>query len=341
LQETPVNVKEESECLAEADKMETEEEETSEESLSLRAEINGADKEIKENVGGDKDTAVETKNESKSYVSTEETTLKQCLQEGTVARDSDLPLSGQDRDGLCDKLPVSGRRSSTNMNEVKCPEEDISIQNYVCSQTAGIVPSVKKAVMCDEEGMVCQNVTENFVKVTNGIEKRKRGRPRKPRVGENLKTDKGENNGTCGMSQFNKIDLNNEVENLAHSFSSKEIFNRKQYKPARRHKEKTVNGLAGTERKRRAQASQILSDVLHKPGEMDFEEQCREGLGQQNTKEENESRHTVKGSRPSEGKADSSIEVQTLCNETKSTSSNMVAANGIEALNVLIPPVES
>jgi len=46
-------------------------------------------------------------------------------------------------------------------------------------------------------------------------------------------------------------------------------------------------------------------------------------------------------SRPSEGKADSNIEVQKLCNETKSTSSNVVAANGIEASNVLIPPIES
>jgi polyhydroxyalkanoate synthesis regulator phasin len=343
LQEAPVNVKEEPECLAEADRMETEEEETSEESSSLRAEINCADKEIKGNVGGGKDNGLETKNESKSYVPSEETTLKQCLEEGTVARKSDLPLSDQDRDGLCDKLSVPGRRSSTKINDVKCPEEDILIQNDVCSQTAGMVPGVKKAVMCDEEAMVCQNVTEKFVKVTNGIEKRKRGRPRKPRVRENLETDKGKNNGTCSMSQLSKIDLNNELESLTQSISSKEIFNRKQYKLARRHKEKTVNGLEGMVRKQRAQATQILSDVLCKPGEMNFEEQRRnsEGLAQQTTKEENESRDTVIESRPPEGKADSSIEIQKLCSETKSTLSNMVAANRIEASNVLIPPVES
>ena len=46
-------------------------------------------------------------------------------------------------------------------------------------------------------------------------------------------------------------------------------------------------------------------------------------------------------SRPSEGKADSNIDVQKLCNETKSTSSTMVAANGIESSNVLTPPTES
>jgi hypothetical protein len=95
--------------------------------------------------------------------------------------------------------------------------------------------------------------------------------------------------------------------------------------------------------KRRTQASKILSDVLHKSGDIDFEEQFRdsEGLGEETTKEENKSQNTVMESRPSEVKADSNIEVQKLCNETKSTSSNMVAANGIEASNVLIPLIES
>jgi hypothetical protein len=83
--------------------------------------------------------------------------------------------------------------------------------------------------------------------------------------------------------------------------------------------------------------------VLHKSGNVDFEEQCRgcESLGQETTKEENESQDTVMESRPSEGKTDSNIEVQKLCNETKSTSSNMVTANGIEASNVFIHPIES
>ena len=314
-----------------------EEEKTSEESPSLTVKINCADEEIKENKGVDKDAGMETKNESKSFVSSDETTLKQCLEEGTVARESDPPSSDQY------KRSVSGRRSSTNMNEAKCPEEDILIQNDVCSYTDDMVPGLKKTMVCGEEVMECQNVTADFVKVTNGVEKRKRGRPRKPRVGENLETDKDKDNGTCGMSEFSKIDVNNELENLAQSISSTEIFNRKPHKLARRHKEKTVNGVEGMVRKRRTQASKILSDVLHKTGAMDFEEQCRgsEGLGEETTKEENESQNTVVESRPSEGKADSNIEVQKLCNETKSTLSNMVAANGIEASNVLIPPIES
>ena len=135
--------------------------------------------------------------------SSEETTLK----EGTVARESDPPSSGQDRNGLCDKHSISGTRS-TNMNEAKCPEEDILIQNDVCSYTDDMVPGQKKTVVCGEEVMECQNVTEDFVNVANGIEKRKRGRPRKPRVGENLGTDKDKDNGTCGISEFSKIDVN-------------------------------------------------------------------------------------------------------------------------------------
>jgi len=237
LQEATVNVKKEPECSTEAEKVEMEEEETSEESPSLTVKINCADKETKESTGGDKDTGMETKIESKSFVSSEETTLKQFLEEGTVARESDPPSSDQDRNGLCDKHSVSGRRSSTKMNE------DILIQNDVCSHTNDMVPGLKKTVMCGEEVMECQNVAKDFVKVTNGIEKRKRGRPRKPRVGENLGTDKAKDNGTCGMSEFNKIDVNNELGNLAQSFSSKEIFNRKPHKLAKRHKEKTVNGL--------------------------------------------------------------------------------------------------
>jgi hypothetical protein len=343
LQEIPVNVEEEPVCLTEVDKVETEEAETGEESSSLTVKTNCADKEIKENIGGDKDTGIETKNEIKSYVSSEETTLKQCLEEGTVARESVPPLSDQHRNDLCDKYAVSGRRSSRNMNEAKCPEEDILIQNDVCSHIDDKVPGLKKTVKCSEQVMECHNVTEDFVKVTNGIEKRKRGRPRKPRVGENRKEYKDKDNGTCDMSEFSKIDVNNELEHLAQSSSSKEIFNTKRNKLARRHKKKTVNGLEGTVQKERTQANEILSVVLDKSGDMDFEEQCRscESLSQETTKEENESQDTVMENRPSEGKADSNIEVQKLCNETKSTLSTMVAANGIEASNVLIHPIES
>jgi hypothetical protein len=138
LQATIVNVKEEPECLTEADKVEMEKEETNVKSPSLMIKINCADKEIKETKGSDKDTGMETKNESKSFVSSEETTLKQCLEEGTVARESDPPSSDQDRNGLCDKHSVSDRSSSTNMNEAKCPEEDVLIQNDVCSYTDDI-----------------------------------------------------------------------------------------------------------------------------------------------------------------------------------------------------------
>ena len=58
---------------------------------------------------------METKHESKSFVSLKETTLKQCLVEGTVARESDPPSLNQDRNGLRDKRSVFGRRSFTNM----------------------------------------------------------------------------------------------------------------------------------------------------------------------------------------------------------------------------------
>jgi hypothetical protein len=329
LQETTVNFKEEPECLTEADKVEMEEEETSEESPDLTVKINCADKEIKENEGGDKDTGMETKNESKSFVSSKETTLKQGLEDGTVTRESDPPSSDQDRSGLFDKHSISDR-SSTKMNEEKRSEEDILIQNDVCSNSDGMVSGLKKTVVCGEEVMECQNATEDFVKVTNDIEKRKRGRPRKPRVGENIKTDKDKDNGTCGMSEFSKIDVNNELENLAQSLSNKEILNRKPNKLAIRHKEKTVNGIEGVVQKQRTQASKILSDIS---GDMDFEEHCKgsEGLGQETTKEENGSQNTVMESRPSEGKADSNIDVQKLCNEPKSTANSMVAANGSEA----------
>ena len=53
--------------MAEADKVEMEEEKTSEESPSLTAKINCANNEIKENKGVDKDTGMETKNESKTF----------------------------------------------------------------------------------------------------------------------------------------------------------------------------------------------------------------------------------------------------------------------------------
>ena len=52
--------------MTEADKVETEEEKTSEESPSLTVKINCEDKDIKENKGVVKDTGMETKNESKS-----------------------------------------------------------------------------------------------------------------------------------------------------------------------------------------------------------------------------------------------------------------------------------
>ena len=138
-----------------------------------------------------------------------------------------------------------------------------------------MVPGLKKTVMCGEQVMECQNVTEDFVKVTNGIEKQKRGRPRKPRVGGNLKTDKDKDNATCGMSEFSKIDVNNELQNLAQSLSNKDTFSRKPHKLVRRHNEKTVNGLEGMIQKQRTQTSKILTDVLHESGDMDFEEHCK------------------------------------------------------------------
>jgi hypothetical protein len=354
LQETPANVKEESlDVVAEVnDKMETEEEGTSEKSSSPTPEISYADKEITQTTE-DEGLGIETANENKSHVSLEETTLEYCAEKETVMGEHDLPSSDEDKDVLCDKLSDSGIKSPMDKNEEKFPKEDILIQGDTCPHNDELIPGVNSTVICDEKVMDHQNVTEDSVESGNGIRKRKRGHTKKPAVEENCKTKKHKNKGPCGMSPFNKIDLNNELESLAESFSDNEIIKRKVNKLARRHKKKlqpkntSVNGLGkGLVKKQRVQASRISSDASNELGfevdEIHFEEQSRGngGLEQETTKEEKEGVSIMENMPLEEVKADSSTDMQKMCNETKSSPSD-VAANGIETPSVLILPVES
>jgi hypothetical protein len=357
LQETPPNVKEESfDSVAELDdKMETEEEETSEESSGPTPEISYADKEIKDKSGHGENTGIEMIIKNEPHVSSEETAVEYCVREEPMEKESALPSSDKDKNGLCDKLPDSDIKSSTDINEEKYPKKDILIQNDTCSHDV-MVPEVNSIVMCDEKVVVDQNVIDGLVKSIHSI--RKRGRPRKQTVQDNLETNKHKNNDPRDMSAFSKMTLNNELESLAESFSANEVFNRKQHKLGRRHKKKlhsttfgkdtSVNGLEkGMIKKQRGKASKISSTVANnlgfEVGEIHFEEQCgRSGdFGRETTEEEKESVDMIVENMPLEVKADSSIEVQKMCNETKSSSPTVVTLNGIEAPSVLILPVES
>jgi hypothetical protein len=100
-------------------------------------------------------------------------------------------------------------------------------------------------------------------------------------------------------------------------------------------------------KKKRVRTSRISSDVSNELGfkadDSHFEEKCGGNGGfDEETAEEEKEGVNIMGDMPlEEDQADSSTNMQTMCNETRSSPSDIVAANGIEASNVLILPVES
>jgi hypothetical protein len=355
LQEPPADVKEESvTVVAEVDnKMETEEEGASERSSDPTPEVSYADKEITQKTKGE-DLAIETANGSNSHALSEETTMEHCAEKEAVIKESDLPSTDEDKDVLCENLSDSGIKSSTGLNEEKFPNEDTLIQEETCPHNDELVPEINSTVIHDEKVMDQKNVTEDSVESGNGIQKPKRGQPKNPAVEENCKAKKHKNKGPCGMSSFDKINLNNELESLAESFSDNEILKRKVSKLSRRHKKKlqskgtSVNGLEeDLVKKQRVRTSRISSNVSTELGfeghEIHFEEQCRGngGLEEETTKEEKEGVNMMENMPLEEVQADSSADMQKMCNEARSSPSDIVAANGIETSSVLILPVES
>jgi hypothetical protein len=356
LQETPANVKEESfDSVAELDdKMEREEGGTSEESSGPTPEINYTDQEIKDKNGHGKNTGIEMIIEDEPHESCKETTVERCVREEPMAKESALPSSDKDKNDLSDELPKFEVKSSADINEEEYPKEDILIQNDTSSYD-DMIPEVNS--VCDDL-MVEQNVTDGLVKSSDGNQKRKRGRPRKQTVQENLQENKQKNNDPCGMSEFSKIALDNELEGIAQSFSPNEVFNGKQHKLSRRHKKKLHSSMfekdasvsdleKGLVKNQGGQASKISSAVVSKlgfeVGEVHFEEQCGSSgdFGQETTEEEKESVDMIVEHIPVEVKAESSMEVQKTCNETKSNSPTVVTVNGTEATSVFLLPVES
>jgi hypothetical protein len=350
LQEAPANSKESLEFVAEVDdKIETEEEEASEESSGPVPEIDYADKEIKGKTEHGESTGIKMVIENEPHVSSEGTAVEYCVTEETMAKESALPSSDKEKNGLCDTLSDSDMKSCTEINEEKYPKENI-VQTNTCSYD-DTNPEVNSIVMCDDKVMADQNVTEDYVESSSGVQKRKRGRQRKPTVQKNLETNEH------GISTFSKIALNNELESLAQSFSGDVVFDRKQRKLARSHKKKlqsatfgedtSINGLEKGMVKKKGRARKMSSAVGNElgfeVGEIHFQGQCggNGGFGQETTEQEKESVDMITENMPSEVKADSSIEVQKMCNETKSSSTTVLPVNGIEATSVLILPVES
>lgn len=349
LQEPPANVKEESVDVAEVDnKMEVEEEEASEKLSDPTPEVSYADKEISQKTKGD-DLAIETANGSKSHALSEETTVEHCAEKETAIKESNLPSTDEDKDVLSENLSDSDIKSFTDMNEEKFPKEDTLIQDDTCPHKDELIPEVNGTLICDEKVMDHQNVTEDSVESSNGIQKQRRGAA----VEENHETKKHKNKGPYDTSLFNKIDLNNELESLAESFSDNEIFKKKVNKLARRHKKKlqpkdtSVNGLGeDLVKKKTVRTSRISSDVSNELGfkgdDIHFEEQCGGNGGlEEETTEEKEGVNIMEDMPLEEVQADSSTNMQKMCNETRSSPSDIVAANGIEASSVLILPVES
>lgn len=337
--------------------METEEEETNEELSGPAPEVSSTDKEIKNKTEQCENMGIEMIIENEPHVSSEETAVECFVREEPMAIESALPSSDEVKNGLCDELPDSDIKISIDTNEEKYPEEDILIRNDACSND-DMVPKVSSMVICDEKVMVDQNVTDDLVKCNSDIRKRKRGHPRKPSIQENLERNKRKIKSPCHMSAFNKVALDNELESLAQSFSDNEGFDRKQHKLAGRHKKKlqstkfrkdtAVNDLKkGVMKKQRGKARKVSSPVANKLGfgksEIHFEEQCGGSgdFGQETTEEEKEGVDMTVENMPLGVKADSSIDVQKMCNETKSSSTTLVTVNGIENTNVLILPVES
>lgn len=354
LQEPPANVKEESLDVAEVgNKMETEEEGASEKSSDPTPEVSYADKEISQKTK-DEDLAIETTNGSKSHALSEETAVDHCAEKETVITECNLPSTDEDKDVLSENLSDSDVKSFTDMNEEKFLKEDTLIQDDTCPHNDELIPEVNGTVICDENVMDHQNVTEDSVESSSGVQKQRRGHPKNPTVEENCEAKKHKNKVPCGTSAFNKADLNNELESLAESFSDNEIFKKKVNKLARRHKKKlqpkdtSVNGLGeALVKKGRVQTSRISSDVSNELGfkedDVHFEEQCG-GNGDvkvETTEQEKEGVHIMGDVPLKEIQAESSNDMQKMCNETRSNPSDIVAPNGIEASGVLIQPVES
>jgi hypothetical protein len=354
-QEPPASVKEDSlDVLAKVDnKMETEEEGASEKSSDPTPEVSYADKEISQKTKGE-DLAIETANGSKSHASSEETSVEHCAEKETVIKETNLPSTDEDKDVLSEKLSNSDIKSFTDMNEEKFPKEDILIQDDTCPHNDELIPEENNTVICDKKVMDHQNVTEDSAESSNGIRKQRRGHPKNPAVEEICETNKHKNKGPCGTSAFNKMDLNNELESLAESFSDNEIFKKKISKLARRHKKKlqpkdtSVNGLGeDLVKKEMDETSRISSDVSNDLGfkgdDIHFEEQCggNGGLEEKTTEAEKEGVNIMEDMPLEEVQADSSTNMQKMCNETRSSPSDIVASNGIEASSVLILPVES
>jgi hypothetical protein len=386
LQEPPANFKEESlDFVPEADnKMETEEEGASEMSSNLMPEVSYAAKDIAQKTNGE-DLGIETANGNKSSIFSGETAVECCAEKETVIKESDLPSAHEDKDGYCENLYDSGIKSLTDTNKEKCenlsdsdiksvtdtnkekcenlsdsgiksltdtnkeklPKEDTLIQDDSCPHKDELIPEVKSTVICDEKVMDQQGVTGDSLDSSNCVQKQKRGRPKNPAAEENLKAKKLKNKGAHNISPFNRIDLNNELESLAESFSDNEILKTKVNKLARRHKKKlepkgtSVNGLGeDLVKKQRIRASRISSDISNEPGHEANEIQHGD-LEEENTEEEKGGGNIAEKTLLEGVRADSGTDMQKMCNETKSSTSDIVAANGIEASSVLILPVES
>jgi hypothetical protein len=348
LQDPPANVKEESlDVVPEGDnKMETEGEGASEKSSNPIPEVSCADKEIAQKTK-DEELGVETANENKSHILSEETTVECCAERETVIQESDLPSTDEDKGVLCENVFESGEKSLTDTNEEKFPKEDTLIQDDTCPQNEESVPEVNNTVICDEKVRDHQSDTKDSVESSNCVRKKKRGHPKNPAVEENRETKRHKNKGCHDISAFSKLDLNNELESLAECFSDHEVFKRKANKLSRQHKKKletkgtSVNGLGEDPvEKQRVRASGISSDMANELG-FGGGEIHPEGVEHKNTEEEKEHVNITEKMPLQEVQADSGTDMQKMCNETNSSTPNIVAANGIEASSVLVLPIES
>jgi hypothetical protein len=348
LQDAPANVKEESlDVVPEGDnKMETEEEGASEKSSNPIPEVSCADKEIAQKTK-DEELGVETANENKSRILSEETTVECCAERETVIKESDLPSTDEDKGDLCENVSDSAEKSLTDTNEEKFPKEGALIEDGTCPQNEESIPEVNSTVICDEKVMDHQSDTRDSVESSKCVRKKKRGHPKNPAVEENHETKRHKNKGSHGISAFSKLDLNNELESLAECFSDHEVFKRKANKLARRHKKKlepkgtSVNGLGEDPvEKQRVRASGISSNVANELG-FGGDKIHPGGVEQENTEEEKEHTNITEKMPLQEVQADSGTDMQEMCNETNSSTPDIVATNGIEASSVLVLPIES
>jgi hypothetical protein len=86
----------------------------------------------------------------------------------------------------------------------------------------------------------------------------------------------------------------------------------------------------------------VSNELGFKGDDIHFEEQCGGNGGlEEETTEEKEGVNIMEDMPLEEVQAESSTNMQKMCNETRSSPSDIVAANGLEASSVLILPVES